>query len=414
MQTDLVRIKQDIEELARFNATPGQGLTRFSLTKEDREAREYLKSQLKELDVEIYEDQAATLFARREGSDSDLPVIMLGSHFDSVRNGGNFDGPAGVVMALEVFRLLAENGIETRYPLEFVAMIEEEGGRFGSGLFGSRAMTGQVDYEELKNNIDEDGISMAEALRDFGFNPEEIASASRKPENIKSFLELHIEQGPLLESKDKDVGIVDYIVGIKHLNIRVSGRPDHAGTTPMEMRADAMAVASKVIAGVDKLAVAENNGTVATVGNLSVKPGATNIVPGEIQFTVDLRSKEYASIQRVKEKIETELVKLTSDNEALNYDLDEVIDIEPVEMSEEILSIFKNKAENLDFSHEEMVSGAGHDAMVMGAITDVGLIFVPSKNGRSHCPEEWTDYEDLQKGIELVYQTILELAEVVN
>ncbi len=139
-------------------------------------------------------------------------------------------------------------------------MIEEEGGRFGSGLFGSRAMTGQVDYEELKNNIDEDGISMAEALRDFGFNPEEIASASRKPENIKSFLELHIEQGPLLESKDKDVGIVDYIVGIKHLNIRVSGRPDHAGTTPMEMRADAMAVASKVIAGVDKLAVAENNG----------------------------------------------------------------------------------------------------------------------------------------------------------
>jgi allantoate deiminase len=412
MKTNLDRIKKDIEKLSEFNATPGKGLTRFSFTKEDKQVRKYLKEELEKLDVEIYEDTAETLFAKRKGTDEKLPPIMIGSHFDSVKNGGNFDGPAGVVMALEIFRALEENNIKTKYPIEFVGMIEEEGGRFGAGVFGSRAMAGMVSYEDLVRNKDANGVSMAQAMEEFGFDPKKIGDAKRNPEDIKAFIELHIEQGPLLESKSKDVGIVDYIVGINHINITVKGRPDHAGTTPMDMRADAMDTASKVISKIGGYAVEENNGTVATVGSLKIKPGATNIVAADVEFTVDLRSKDYESIKRVKSKIVKDLEELTKGNEGLSFETVQMLDIRPVEMSKEILNLFEKNAENNNFSYETMISGAGHDAMIMGSITDVGLIFVPSKDGRSHCPEEWTDYEDLQKGIELIYDTVIELGEV--
>lgn len=410
MKTKVERIKKDIEELAKFNSSTEGGLTRFSLTREDRMAREYLKYQLCKLDVKIYEDNAGTLFARREGTDPQAPAIMIGSHFDSVKNGGNFDGPAGVVMALEIFRALEENNIKTRYPLEFVAMIEEEGGRFGSGVFGSRAMAGLVDYDQLERNRDRDGISMAQALRDFGFEPEKVAEAKRNKEDVKAFIELHIEQGPILEKEGKDLGIVDFIVGINEFRVQVDGRPDHAGTTPMDMRADALGVASKVVAEIDSYPVPENNGTVATVGVLEIKPGAANIVPAQVVFTVDIRSKDEGSIANVKKKIMARLEALTEGTD-VTYTVTEMLDVKPVKMNEEMVRLFKESAEEKGFTYRNMLSGAGHDAMVMAAVTEVGLVFVPSRDGRSHCKEEWTDYDQLQKGIELIYDTILKLGE---
>jgi allantoate deiminase len=410
MNTKVDRIRKDIEELAKFNSSTEGGLTRFSLTEEDRMAREYLKDQLGKLDVKIYEDNAGTLFARREGTDPAAPVIMIGSHFDSVKNGGNFDGPAGVVMALEIFRALEENGVKTRYPLEFVAMIEEEGGRFGSGVFGSRAMAGLVDLEQLERNKDKDGVSMAQAFRDFGFEPEKVAEAKRNKEDVKAFIELHIEQGPILENEGKDVGIVDFIVGINEFKVQVNGRPDHAGTTPMSMRADALGVASKVVAEIDSYPAPENNGTVATVGVMEIKPGAANIVPAQVVFTVDIRSKDEESIGNVKKKIMDRLDALTKGTD-VTYQVTEMLDVKPVKMNEEMVELFKESAEEKGFSYRNMLSGAGHDAMVMAAVTEVGLIFVPSKDGRSHCKEEWTDYDQLQKGIELIYDTILKLGE---
>lgn len=410
MFTKVERIKKDIEELAKFNSSNEGGLTRFSLTAEDKMARDYLKEQLNKLNVKVYEDNAGTLFARREGTDADAPVIMIGSHFDSVKNGGNFDGPAGVIMALEIFRTMEENNIETRYPMEFVAMIEEEGGRFGSGVFGSRAMAGLVDYDQLERNKDKDGISMAQALRDFGFEPEKIAETKRNREDVKAFIELHIEQGPILENEGKDVGIVDFIVGINEFKVEVSGRPDHAGTTPMDMRADPLSVASKVVAKVDSYPGPENNGTVATVGVLEVKPGAANIVPAQVVFTVDIRSKDESSIKNVKKKILDELQGLTKDTD-VTYTVTEMLDVKPVKMNEEMVNLFKESGEEKGISYRNMISGAGHDAMVMAAVTEVGLVFVPSKGGRSHSKEEWTDYDKLQKGIELIYDTILKLGE---
>lgn len=410
MLTNVDRIKKDIENLSEFNATPGKGLTRFSLTEEDRGARNYLKNELQKLDVEIYEDAAGSLVARKEGTAQDAPVVMIGSHFDSVKHGGNFDGPAGVIMALEILRVMEENDVKTKYPIEFVAMIEEEGGRFGGGVFGSRAMTGQVDYQELLDFKDADGISMAEAFEDFGFDPRKIEEAKRDPEELKAFIELHIEQGPVLENEEKDVGIVDFIVGINQIKVKLEGRADHAGTTPMKMRKDALSSAAEVISEIKNFAIEAGSGTVATVGTLNVKPGAANIVPAEAEFTVDIRSKKLNCIEEVRDKIDEALADLKA-KYAVDYSLQNMLMVEPVELSQQIFNTFKDESKKLGLNSKEMISGAGHDAMIMAAITDVGLIFVPSKNGRSHTPEEWTDYKDLQKGIELTYHTVLKVGE---
>lgn len=410
MKTNLNRIKKDIEELSKFNSSTEGGLTRFSLTKEDKMARDYLKGELEKLNLKIYEDPAGTLFGRKQGSDKNAKTILIGSHFDSVKNGGNFDGPAGVVMALEIMRTLDENNVSLKNSLEFVAMIEEEGGRFGSGVFGSRAMVGLVDYEQLEKNKDKDGISMAEAFRDFGFDPSKIKEAKKDKEEIKAFIELHIEQGPILEKESKDIGIVEFIVGINEFRVTISGKADHAGTTPMDMRSDAVLAASKVISKTGEYAMAENNGTVVTVGVLEVKPGAANIVAKEAVFTVDIRSKSKESIESVKAKIIKDLEKITKET-ATSFEISEMLNASPVEMNPSIVEMFKKSAEKIGFSYKMMLSGAGHDAMIMSQITDVGLIFVPSKDGKSHSKDEWTDYDQLQKGIELVYDTIVKLGD---
>jgi len=411
MFTNLERIKGDIENISKFNATPGNGLTRMSFTKEDKGAREYIKNEMVKAGLKVYEDAAGTVVGRLDGN-VDGPVIMVGSHFDSVRCGGNFDGPAGVVTGLEIARTIKENNIKVKYPIEFIAMIEEEGGRFGGGLFGSRAMVGSVTREELDTFKDSDGVSIAKAMADFGFNPNKISEAIRKKEDIKAFLELHIEQGPILEKDNLDVGLVEYVVGINQIEVTFTGRPDHAGTTPMDMRADALDAASCVISQISGLAKDVGDGTVATVGSLKIQPGAANIVPGIVTFTVDIRSKKADLIEKVKDKIKT-LSENIANSKDVKLNVVDKLAVKPTKLSEEILSIFKKNSDKLNFSNKLMLSGAGHDAMVMAGITEVGLVFVPSKDGRSHCPQEWTDYDKLQKGIELVYETILNLAEVM-
>ena len=411
MQTKLDRIQADIENLAKFNAAPGKGLTRFTYTKEDKGAREYIKGQFSTAGLKVYEDAVGNIIGRLEGTLENAPVVMLGSHFDSVRNGGNFDGPAGVVMALEIARVMAENKIKPKYPVEFIALVEEEGGRFGSGLFASRAMVGKINREQMDLYKDEDGISIAQAMKDFGFDPDRIKDAVRKPEDIKAFFELHIEQGPVLESTKKNVGIVEYIVGIREFEVTIKGRPDHAGTTPMNMRVDALDAASGLISQISGFAKDAGEGTVATVGVLRVLPGAANIVPGEVKFMVDIRSKKSECIEKVTSQIKDELEKMINEK-GIKYEIADKLDVPPTELSKEIFNYFTKNCEELGFNSVTMLSGAGHDAMVMAGITEVGLIFVPSKDGRSHCPEEWTEYSDLQKGIELVYNTILNIAEV--
>ena len=360
--------------------------------------------------LDVYEDAAGTIVGRLEGSLKDGPIVMVGSHYDSVKNGGNFDGPAGVVTGLEIARVMKERKLKPKYPVEFIAMIEEEGGRFGGGLFASRAMAGKVSRESLDEFKDNEGISIASAMADFGFDPDKIDQAKRDPKTLKAFLELHIEQGPVLENNKKDIGLVEYIVGINQIEVIVSGRPDHAGTTPMTMRSDALDAAANVISSISKFAKDAGEGTVATVGVLDLKPGAANIVPGQVKFSVDIRSKKDKCIEEVRDNIEKALKDICS-LKGTEYRIVEKMKISPIELSKDILSKLTKYSDDLGLERETMLSGAGHDAMVMAGITQVGLVFVPSKGGRSHCPEEWTDYEDLQKGIEIVCDTIIDLSE---
>ncbi|MGI6604661.1 MAG: Zn-dependent hydrolase [bacterium] len=408
METSVERMQRDIQTLAQFTATPGAGVTRFSLTPEDRAARKYIKEQLRAAGCTVREDAIATVIGRREGTEPG-PVVMVGSHFDSVRHGGPFDGTAGVVAALEIARVLNDNNIQTRYPLEFVALIEEEGGRFGGGLLASRAMAGLVTPEELNQNRDVQGISMSEALSAFGFDPNAIGSARCRPEDLKAFFELHVEQGPVLENAGIDVGIVQSIVGMREYHVEVIGRPDHAGTTPMNMRADALVPVSIVIQAVEQLAREAGGGAVGTVGQLEVLPGAANIVPGRVAFTVDFRAKDDHTIDNMVEGFHKALEEACSAN--VTFTVNEKLNAKPVDLPIKIQQLLLNEAEQLGISTQVMQSGAGHDAMIMAGLTDVGMIFVPSRGGRSHCPEEWTDYAALKKGADVLLGTILKLME---
>lgn len=408
METNLYPIQRDIENLARFTATPGQGVTRFSFTPEDRGAREYIKKAMAEAGLSVREDAAGTVIGRRQGK-VEGPVVMLGSHFDSVRHGGAFDGTAGVVVAIEIARVLEEHGVSTVYPVEIIAMVEEEGGRFGAGLFGSRAMAGLVTYGQMELR-DDSGISLAEAMREFGFNPSEIGTARRKPEELKAFFELHIEQGPILEKEGVSLGLVEAIVGMRNYQVAITGRPDHAGTTPMDMRADALVAASEVVQQVRKIALDVGGRAVGTVGKMEVLPGAANIVPGEVRFTVDLRSHMESALDELHSRLHS-AVEQACAREGVTYTLEQVSDAKPAHLSVVLREVLEKEARARGISTMTMISRAGHDTQIMATLTDAALIFVPSKDGRSHCPEEWTDYADLKQGADVLLGAVLAVAE---
>ena len=410
MKTNVERIQRDIENLAKFTCVEGIGCTRFTYTKEFAGARDYIAAEMKAAGLEVREDAVGIIIGRMEGKNPDAPVVMTGSHFDTVKTGGRFDGPAGVVAGLETARVLHEEGFVPERPIEFVALPEEEGARFGSGLFGSRAICGKLTQEEVENNKDWDGITVAQAMREYGLDPAKATEAARKPGEIGAFLELHIEQGPLLENTKTDVGIVESIVGLRILDIHVYGRSDHAGNTPMTMRADTMLASAKAIAAGTEKALEIGEGTVVTCGRLETIPGAFNIVAKETYFQIDCRSKTIENVDAVIAVIRESLEKSAAENPGLSFTIEEKLSAMPVPMKAEFQQIMEAEASDAGISTVKMLSGAGHDAMIMGSICDVAMVFVPSKDGRSHVPEEWTDYEDLQKGIEVIYRSVKRLA----
>jgi len=290
--------------------------------------------------LEIHTDTAGNMFGRKAGRNNDLPVVMFGSHIDSVVHGGAFDGAAGVVTALEIMRVIHEENISTSHPLEMAVMTEEEGGRFGSGVWGSRAMTGNVSKDEIYRGKDKKGISKAQALEGFGIDPSSVNEAARKKGTIKAFLELHVEQGPVLEQKGVDTGIVNSIVGIRTFFVTVWGNADHAGTTPMEYRKDALTGASRVIAGLDPTVRKAGNGAVGTVGMLNLEPGAFNIVPEKVEFSIDLRCSDGETIDSVAKNIKGELEQVCADID-LKYQWEEKLSVPPVIIDPAIISIFR-------------------------------------------------------------------------
>lgn len=401
------RMEEHIHLISEFTATPGSGTTRFTYSQEDLKTRNYIKEKMKKLGLEVREDGLGNIFGKLEGTLKDGPSVLIGSHFDSVPNGGAYDGPAGVVTALEVATLFVENQLKPKYPLEVVALIEEEGARFAGGLMGSRGMVGALSEEEFYALKDKEGISTVDAMKAIGLDPK--LPKIRDPKTMKAFLELHIEQGPFLEERNIPIGIVDAIVGLAQLEVTVEGKAGHAGTTPMDRRADALVKAAEIIAELPKLALEEGEGTVITTGRLNVYPNGANVIPDRVVFSIDIRSGKEEHVQNVIKKVK-DLLDYNRKN-GIEISVEQSLYMEPKMLDEDIKEMIKQTCNDLNLDYLSMNSGAGHDAMVLSDVTDVGLIFIPSRDGLSHCPEEWSDARHIANGVQIYYEVAKQLTE---
>ncbi|WP_028389901.1 Zn-dependent hydrolase [Bacillus cihuensis] len=408
MEESQHRIESHINALSAFTSTPEKGVTRLTYSKEDLQARNYIKEKMKEYGLTVSEDGLGNIFGKLEGSLKGGPSVLIGSHFDSVPNGGAYDGTAGVVAGLEVAALFSENHLKPKYPLEVIAMVEEEGSRFGGGLMGSRGIIGSLSADDFKNLKDKDGISTEEAMSKIGLDSS--LAKERKPNTIKAFLEMHIEQGPILEEKNIPIGVVEAIVGLAQLEVTIEGRAGHAGTTPMDRRSDALVAAAKIIAHLPDLAIDEGEGAVITTGRLEVFPNGANVIPDKVVFSVDIRSGKEENVRNMIQKT-IELIQSHSEN-GIRTSVEELLFIQPKELSTDIRSLLKQESSRLEIPYCSINSGAGHDAMIFSDVTNVGMIFVPSKEGLSHCPEEWSDARHLAEGVQILFEAAKHLTEV--
>lgn len=395
------RMQSRIQALSAFGANPEGGVSRVAFTDADLAGREWLKAELRELGLTVRTDTAGNIIGRREGSQPGFPPIMFGSHIDSVPGGGNYDGQVGVVGALEVISVLNDAGVTTRHPLEFVSFTDEEG-----GLVGSRAMVGKLTQAGM-DVVSNSGLVTRDGIARVGGDPERIAEAARSPESLRAFFELHIEQGGILEQKNLQIGVVEGIVGIQWWDITISGVANHGGTTPMPQRVDALVSASELALAVNRIALELEGRQVATVGRIEAFPGAPNVVPGKVVMSLEVRDLSENKIWEVFRLIEAEAARIAAarGTPIAFTELDTASPPAPTDT--EMRDIIEAAAKRLGYSYQRMPSGAGHDAQDLAKITPTGMIFVPSKDGVSHSPFEYTSPEDMARGASVLLQAIL-------
>jgi N-carbamoyl-L-amino-acid hydrolase len=346
-------------------------------------------------------DTAGNIIGRRDGSEDNLPVIMFGSHIDSVPGGGNYDGQVGVIGAIEAVQLLNENRITTRHPLEVVIFTDEEG-----GLTGSRAMVGKLTDRAL-HVTSHSGLTIRDGIRKVGGNPNRLDLAERKAGDLLAFIELHIEQGAFLDEEDIDIGVVEGIVGIRWWEVTIEGFANHAGTTPMNKRWDAMVSAAELVLAVNHVATTIPGRQVATVGRIRAEPGAPNVIPGEVVMSLEIRDLDAWKMQQVFERIQAE-AKQIADTRFTPIRFREIdVASPPAPTDKQMRRIIAASADELGMSFKLMPSGAGHDAQDMTHIGPVGMIFVPSVGGISHSPKEFTSPEDMANGASVLLKTVL-------
>jgi allantoate deiminase len=401
-------LKRNLRDLHQYTSTPGAGTTRLPFTREARDAVNHIRLMMEEAGLEVREDEAGNIIGLIKGTDPSLPALVVGSHFDTVTNGGDFDGLAGIMTGIEIARMLKQESSALRRNFIVIGFCDEEGMRFGTGYFGSKSILGQVSQEDLRHYKDKDDVSIYEAMKGYGLVPENLPRAAWDLKSVRAFIEMHIEQGPILYQSGEELGLVECIVGIQRYIVTVRGRSDHAGTTPMDMRIDAVEAAAQVIAKIPDWAREEGEGTVATTGFVKVLPGGMNIIAEEVQFSVDVRSRNRASIDAIVAKIRDGLDEACKRNGA-TYTMDNKLTITPVDLDRNMLASLENHCKNRAYACRRMISGAGHDALAIGQALDTVMVFVPSREGRSHCPVEWTEYGDIAKAVAVIYDLILEM-----
>ncbi|MEX2580557.1 MAG: Zn-dependent hydrolase [Verrucomicrobiales bacterium] len=404
---DLERLKHDILELGQIGQNPeDRGLYRMAFTEADMEAKSWLRKRLDDAGIENRMDGAGNVIGRI-GADLEEPAILVGSHTDTVPRAGMLDGALGVLCGLECLRRLKEEDVKLKRPVEVISFSDEEG-RFG-GMLGSEAFCGLLTPESL-HVADLDGVLLRDEMEARGLNPIHALDARRPAASIQAYFELHIEQGPVLSSANESVGIVENITGLFKWLVRFKGEANHAGTTPMDMRHDAFMGLADFAHEVPR--ILEENGTEvsrATIGTARIQPGAPNTVPGQVEFSLDVRDTDPGILADLKSSFRKVLSAIAR-RRGLMMEFEEQSEIQPVHCQSELVDLLESQARKLDLSYRRMPSGAAHDAQIVASIASVVMVFVPSRDGQSHTPAEWTDWKDIEAGANLLYHTVREAA----
>ncbi|MDU5295908.1 M20 family metallo-hydrolase [Veillonella sp.] len=402
------RLVKDFEAMAQLTA-PGEGINRLAFTDADWAGRQYIIDRMTDAGLSIAIDDFGNVIGYKSGKNPELPVVMVGSHTDSVPNGGNYDGVVGVLSAIEVIRSMIDDGYEHDHTIAVVDFMCEESGRFGNATLGSKAMRGELTVQDLHRLVDKQGISLYEALKGRNLNPDGIETmAYKRP--VKSFTEIHIEQGKVLEHEQKTIGIVTGIAAPERFYVTIRGNADHSGATPMNLRHDALCGASKIILGIEEIvSMQEEPPVVGTVGVVEVTPGAMNVIPGAVKLGVDIRSISKVARNSVVTLVK-EFIDITAEKRGLSYTIETIAQDHPVEMHPAMIREIEEAVKSVGVEYMTIPSGAGHDAMHWAEVVPTGMIFIPCRDGISHNPAEFAEMDDIVTGAAVLDKVLRKLS----
>ncbi len=402
------RLNSTLQELAKIGKNDNGGSDRIGFSDYDLEGREYVMGLMKNAGLEVSIDASGNIIGSRVGSEPNLMKISFGSHIDEVPNGGDYDGPVGALSALEVMAVLEDAKYETRHPLEMIIFANEEG-----GVIGSRGKVGALSKEALEV-VSSSGLTMAEGIRKIGGNPDKIEEEVSIAGEYAAYLELHIEQGANLDQEKLEIGVVEGIVAIEWWDITFKGMANHAGTTPMNMRKDPMLPAAQLVLDINRIINSYEGAQVGTVGKIVASPGAGNVIPGEVTVTLEIRDLSAEKIWMLYGEIEKQAMKLAEESET-EVSIEHIAVASESAMSDPLIQeSIENSAKSLGLSYRYLPSGAGHDAQEMAKITPIGMIFIPSRGGISHSPDEYSSPQQVENGANVLLRSILELDEKLD
>ncbi len=408
MTINPARLQAHFEQMSEIGKLGETGTCRPTMTPVEKKAFELAATWMRDSNMTTRIDNFGNLVGRLYGTDPSLPVLMMGSHLDSQPYGGRFDGVAGVLCAIEAISTLVEQGIRPARTIDIVSFADEEGWRFNKGLFGSRGILGRLEEGEIQRT-DKDGITREKALIDFGCDPTKFKESEYPAGSIFCFLELHIEQGPILDLGHKPIGVVSGISGPLWLTVKLKGMAGHTGSVPMHLRKDALVGAAEIIVAVNEIATQVPGAeTVGTVGTINVFPASRNIIPEEVTFTIDLRDIDHSRRNRYEAQLRARINDITTKHK-LTYEISEDTNSEPRYCAGWIKEIIHQQCAQLSLDAPELMSGPFHDALALSYACDYGMIFVRCKDGISHNPLEYASYDDLALGAEVLYGTVLDI-----
>ncbi|MEH7341682.1 Zn-dependent hydrolase [Priestia megaterium] len=399
------RLKNTLERFADYGRTPNNGVTRLALSEEDRLARDYFCSCCRDLGMDIKIDDLGCIYATLEGLE-DKPPVVIGSHMDSVKKGGRFDGILGVVAGLELVRTLVEHNIKPKVPITIVNFTNEEGARFEPSMMASGILSGKFQKDIMMKKTDVDGVTFEQALQSCGYE----GDTSNRLTEASAFVELHIEQGPILEREAKSIGVVECVLGMVCYEIEVTGESDHAGTTPMDMRKDALFATNNLIAEARHELGRLDSNLVYTMGRMNVLPNIHTVIPNKVIFSLEARHTDEDVIASV-EKIIQSLPDQAELLEGCEVRVTKLWGRDTVWFDKTVCDEVEESVRSLGYSYKRMVSGAGHDAQFLATYIPTAMIFIPSVNGKSHCEEEFTPWEECEKGVNVLLETVIKLAQ---